>query len=80
MFVLPTFNSVFVTVKYGIRNEIVYTCSFILVSFKFIGNGKVWGGGGEEGVVLGEGSGCHRFIEVRTGDDFGRIFIPDVHD
>ena len=40
----------------------------------------MWGGGGPAGGVLGKGSGCHRFIEVRTGDDFGRIFIPDVHD
>ena len=53
MFVLPTFNSVFVTVKYGIRNEIVYTCSFILVSFKFIGKGKVWGGGVGGGSTRG---------------------------
>ena len=38
------------------------------------------GGGGVGGGSTRKGSGCHRFIEVRTGDDFGRIFIPDVHD
>lgn len=45
----------------------------------FIGNGKMVGGGGEGGV-LGKGSGCHRFTDVRKGDDFGRILIPDIHD
>lgn len=45
----------------------------------FIGNGKMVEGGGKGGV-LGKGSGCHRFTDVRKGDDFGRILIPDIHD
>lgn len=38
------------------------------------------GGGGGKGGVLGKGSGCHRFTDVRKGGDFGRILIPDIHD
>lgn len=39
-----------------------------------------WGGGGGKEGVLGKGTGCHRFTDVRKGDDFGRILIPDIHD